>query len=1118
MGDMKRRPGRMVWSFLLAVAACLASGAALATCTPSLSGIPYGIGDVPCYIVVQPIDVCLSNGAGCAPFNTTPGTPNPSTAGMPTNETSQNPIGFTVNPTTGASPPPSGGVDITRQLLNNVGIDLMWNTMVKFPSPSTKNFTTLTVTQGATCSGKIAGTTLTIASCSSGVLAVSDSLSGTGITAGTTITASAIVGGAGTSTGVGGAGTYKVSKSQNVGTTTITSTSNLLQSQDFLTLSQQAYPAPPATTPCPISKMTIPPTSPCGTPGSPASPTASDINMFFVSTLKPPASGGTLYGFSWIGNNGVAIGGNTFFAPTPLQARPDTIAHELLHDLGLDHATYGAGPYNPQSSSNPFPPGGIAQQVTPTPLLQECDPGYPACGANLMTTGSLRTEPSVACVLAPPAGGSATTPAACLLPGGVQLPGLNTGMADQVTPLSSVFFSQPTSSGSAQLPTSQQATVLGGMSGLLHLEPTFGSDSLPMFASGFVNPIPHETTKAQLETGGSATGPVIFDLSNPAGGKPGETLVAWVLTLPQGQTFSRNNGFHVVSQSREDLVQNVHYYRDLETNPLMRNIAYNPGADNNSADPSIETAADRPCASATAECLMVKFQPPGLGADDSISFSNGILKSILFSKGMLSRGGAPITNDDLCKAKITYIFSDGYATTSNLGRCPAVSLPLIASSWHPDPTVSPRKIKTDVLLAQRGVVLAAAGATKIPPGNDPGNNNPPPAGAILDLNGTPIPGGGNGTYQMYTTNFTASLSNTAITFAFREDPSFIAFTNASVTDVTVGGNTNLLTNGDFSGGTYSNNGNSSTPAGWTYANMYGATFGGVVSTTNCGAASSCWYDGAVQAYDAISQTIATTPGHQYQISFSVADNSGCGCDFSDVSTNGNTTYTGGNGINVTVYAQAGLPPPSAVMPCTPDPNNPGQCLFQVTQTGLEDAYPPEEGGQLGRSCNNSAGSGPDVSGVINGNVTVSANQQCNFKSPCEIKGNLTINGGGVWLGCTVDGNLTDNAGMLVLAPSASVAGNVQISGASAFALGPGVLIDGNLVIQNVPGTQLGKVCGATVKGNLTVKNNLSPIEIGGTTPQNCSGNTVSGNLQCTGNNPVPTSGSNTVSGHNQCSG
>ena len=100
---------------------------------------------------------------------------------------------------------------------------------------------------------------------------------------------------------------------------------------------------------------------------------------------------------------------------------------------------------------------------------------------------------------------------------------------------------------------------------------------------------------------------------------------------------------------------------------------------------------------------MVKFREPGLGAHDSISFSEGILKSILFSKGVLSDGGAPITNDDLCKAKITYMFSDGFTTTSNFGHCPAVSLPLIASSWRPDPHVAPHIIKpnkTNLLLAQ----------------------------------------------------------------------------------------------------------------------------------------------------------------------------------------------------------------------------------------------------------------------------------------------------------------------------------------------------------------------------------------------------------------------------------
>ena len=135
----------------------------------------------------------------------------------------------------------------------------------------------------------------------------------------------------------------------------------------------------------------------------------------------------------------------------------------------------------------------------------------------------------------------------------------------------------------------------------------------------------------------------------------------------------------------------------------MRNIAYYPGADNNSANPSIGAAADSPCSSATAECVMIKFREPGLGRYNSISFSEGILKSILFSKGVLSDGGAPITNDDLCKAKITYMFSDGFTTTSNFGHCQAVSLSLIASSWRPDPHVAPHIIKpnkTNLILAQ----------------------------------------------------------------------------------------------------------------------------------------------------------------------------------------------------------------------------------------------------------------------------------------------------------------------------------------------------------------------------------------------------------------------------------
>ena len=188
------------------------------------------------------------------------------------------------------------------------------------------------------------------------------------------------------------------------------------------------------------------------------------------------------------------------------------------------------------------------------------------------------------------------------------------------------------------------------------------------------------------------------------------------------------------------------------------------------------------------------------------------------------------------------------------------------------------------------------------------NNEPPPLGAILDLNGQPIP---NSTPQLYTVDFTAAIANTAITFAFRDDPDFISFSDASVINLTAGSG-NLLANGDFSGGTYTDNGNTATPVGWTYANVYGASYGGQVSS-GCGVGGGyCWRDGAVQAYDAISQTIATPIGDTYQISFDERKGSGQ-ADFSRLSTNGGSS---GNGIDVLAYAQQALPPADVPEPAS----------------------------------------------------------------------------------------------------------------------------------------------------------------------------------------------------------
>lgn len=70
----------------------------------------------------------------------------------------------------------------------------------------------------AVVTGAISGTTLTVGAVSSGTVTLGQVISGTGVTAGTTITAFG--------TGTGGTGTYTVSASQTVSSTTITGQSN----------------------------------------------------------------------------------------------------------------------------------------------------------------------------------------------------------------------------------------------------------------------------------------------------------------------------------------------------------------------------------------------------------------------------------------------------------------------------------------------------------------------------------------------------------------------------------------------------------------------------------------------------------------------------------------------------------------------------------------------------------------------------------------------------------------------------------------------------------------------------------------------------------------------------
>lgn len=216
------------------------------------------------------------------------------------------------------------------------------------------------------------------------------------------------------------------------------------------------------------------------------------------------------------------------------------------------------------------------------------------------------------------------------------------------------------------------------------------------------------------------------------------------------------------------------------------------------------------------------------------------------------------------------------------------------------------------LLACLGIAAIAA------PAAADGNNNSPPAGAILDLGGgetgTAALMVNHGTAVPESVSFVAGVASTNITFAFREDPAFFSFSNVTLMDTTNPG-ANLILNGDFSSGSGANATN------WTVANIYGATFSGLVSSNCGGGLTTCWYDGSVQAYDAITQVVATNVGDSYTLSFDYTDNSGL-TTFSDLSTNGNTTTTGGNGIDILAYAQAGLPvacAPGQVCTSVPEP-------------------------------------------------------------------------------------------------------------------------------------------------------------------------------------------------------
>jgi hypothetical protein len=181
-------------------------------------------------------------------------------------------------------------------------------------------------------------------------------------------------------------------------------------------------------------------------------------------------------------------------------------------------------------------------------------------------------------------------------------------------------------------------------------------------------------------------------------------------------------------------------------------------------------------------------------------------------------------------------------------------------------------------------------------------NCAPPPSAILDLAGMTVPQ----TYQQYTSPlFVATGTTTTITFALRDDAASLGLDDVSVS---TGGGPNLLLNGDFESGPVG----SSAPTHWTYLNPFNAASGGVVSTVSPPgphSGSNYYLDGAFQAYDLLSQAIATTPGDAYTVSFWLDDSSTVSRTFSALDPNATDS-----GVDVLVYAaaSAAVPEPASL--------------------------------------------------------------------------------------------------------------------------------------------------------------------------------------------------------------
>lgn len=418
------------------------------------------------------------------------------------------------------------------------------------------------------------------------------------------------------------------------------------------------------------------------TPAPPLSQNPSTINMFFVNKLVPiTPPGGTLYGFSWIDNNGVAIAANSLGG---IGARPDTIAHELGHNLDLNHTDAfnpGAPPSNLMTagatralstSANVLAnlKAGTADQLNALQAAHVLDPsGFVNPIANIDTA-----------IIAPSAilVGRCTEFATCWSSGtptpwsdtlslaNLQALGLGTTqpfVAGQ-TSMSTIRLGATTMTFNTT--TGTVIDTLPEFNGGVHSDPcnfcevdTVGHFLIPSNATDatisgtFGNSIVPNSAGVDLCLGGSAPcSGNDFSVAFKDAGRPGESLKTLILTAPAGTEF--------------------------DPSTFSQSPSGTPGV---VLTPTFSNCTEFGDEGERCQTLSLALSGTPFVLGDQADYTVG------FCRVEGDTCATDSNTDDLSGATYTYQFSDGFQTTSLLQ--PNGDPGLDANSWTPDPMVAP---------------------------------------------------------------------------------------------------------------------------------------------------------------------------------------------------------------------------------------------------------------------------------------------------------------------------------------------------------------------------------------------------------------------------------------------